>query len=133
MIYSRLSFIAFVSLLAACAGHEGVYEPACTAFEGDTLTLEGGRFEWRRFTDERAVNQAGEVIAPFPGFPKSGTYRLSNGRLELVSDDNVQLPDWFAVDSDGQHYLLDAKQHKAFLASGGLPDCPLRLTTADSR
>lgn len=133
MTLSRGLLIAFTLSLAACAGHEGVYQPACTAYEGDTLELDSGRFEWRRFTDERVVNQDGEVVAPFPGFPKSGTYTVSKGRLELVTDDNDRLQDWFIVESDAQRYLLDARQHDAFLATGALADCPLRLTPADAR
>ncbi len=130
---SRPLLITFTLVLAACAGHEGVYEPACTAYEGDTLKLDSGRFEWRRFTDERVVSQDGEVVAPFPGFPKSGTYSVTDGRLALVTDNNDQLQDWFIVDSDKQRYLLDAAQNNVFLATGALPDCPLRLTPADKR
>ena len=100
--------IAFVVSLAACATYDGVYEPACIAYEGDTLVLDAGRFEWRRFTDERVVDKDGEVVAPFPGFPRSGTFGATNGRLELVTDGNDRLQDWFVVDSNAQRYLQPA-------------------------
>ena len=133
MTVSRPLLLVLALSLAACAGHDGVYEPACTAYEGDTLKLDSGRFEWRRFTDERIVNEDGNAIAPFPGYPKTGTYRVLDGRVELVTDGNEQLPDWFIVDSGGQRYMLDAGQHNAFLAGGALPECPLKLTPADER
>jgi len=97
------------------------------------LTLAGSRFEWQRFTDERIVNESGEVVPPFPGFPKSGTYRVTEEKLQLVTDDNVRLEDWFTVDHAGHRYLLDAKQHNAFLDNGKLPECALRFTAVANR
>ena len=119
--------------MAACANQDGVYEPACTAYEGDRLTLENGRFEWQRFTDERVVDDAGDVVPPFPGFPKTGTFRVSNERVQLLTDDDDRLEDWFIVASAGQRYLLSAKQHNAFLDGGTLPECALRFLATDSR
>ena len=133
MTFSRYLLFVLALSLAACAGHDGVYEPACTAYEGHTLKLDSGRFEWRRFTDERIVSQDGKVVAPFPGYPKTGTYRVLDGRVALVTDGNEQLPDWFMVDSGGQRYMLDGAQHNAFLAAGALPDCPLMLASPDER
>jgi hypothetical protein len=130
---SRTIRILIALSLAACASNEGTYEPACVAYEGDRLNLAAGRFEWQRFTDERVVNESGDVVAPFPGFPKSGTYRISDDRLELVTDDGVRLDDWFVVDHAGQRYLLDAKQHNIFVDSSELPECALRFTPAASR
>jgi len=119
--------------LVACASYEGVYEPACIAYEGDRLSLAAGRFEWQRFTDERVVNEAGDVVAPFPGFPKMGTYKVANERLQLTADDNVRLDDWFIVDHAEQRYLLDAKQHNAFLPDSDMPECALKLAPARAR
>lgn len=133
MTYFRLAILAFSMSLFACANQEGVYEPSCVAYEGDMLALKGGRFEWRRFTDERKVSASGDVETPFPDFPKAGTYRVSKGRVELTTDDQVRLQDWFIVDSAGEHYLLDAGQHNAFLAGGVVPECALRLAGAEAR
>ncbi len=119
-------------LLLACASHEGMYEPACTAFEGDTIKLEDGRFTWRRFTDQRTVDDAGNVVDPFPDFPRTGTYRIASGRLELVTDDNVRLEDWYVIESAGKRYLLNGKQHGAFLESRELPRCALEYSALDS-
>ena len=133
MTYFRLAALAFSTSLIACANQDGVYEPSCVAYEGDVLALKGGRFEWQRFTDERKFNSAGGVEKPFPEYPKTGTYRASQGRLELTTDDQERLQDWFIVDVSGQRYLLDAAQHNLFLEDGDVPDCALRLTEAEAR
>jgi hypothetical protein len=130
---ARVILIIFSSALLACASHDGLYEPACAAYEGDTLVLSGGRFEWQRFTDERVVDESGNSVTRFPGFPKTGTYRFSGQRLELLGDDGVRLQGWFAVTLDGQHYLLDTGQHNAYLDSGAVPECALKLAADNPR
>jgi len=124
----RTILIALPLLLTACANHEGLYEPGCIAYEGSQIELKDGRFEWHRFTDERVVDKEGTIVNLFPGFPKSGTYRIASGRLEFITDGDVRLDDWFVVTQAKQRLLLTAKQHNAFLESGELPDCALRLT-----
>lgn len=133
MKFPRSTLVALALLYSACAHQAGVYEPACVAYEGDRVELKGGRFEWQRFTDERVIDDAGNVVSPFPGFPKTGTYRESNGRLELVTDDKVRLDDWFLIESAGQRFLLNAKQHNAFIDDGVPPECALKFTAASSR
>lgn len=133
MTVSRTLLYVLAFLLVACANHQGLYEPGCAAYEGDILKLTGSRFEWQRFTDERIVNDSGEVVPPFPGFPKSGTYRVTEDKLQLVTDDNVQLEDWLIVDHAGHRYLLDANQHNAFVDNGDLPECALRFTPVAKR
>ena len=132
MTIFRTILIAVALLITACANHEGLYEPGCIAYAGDRIELKGGRFEWHRFTDERIVDKDGTVVNSFPDFPKSGTYRIASGRLELVTDKDLRLQDWFVVERDKQHYLLTSGQHETFLQSGKLPDCALRLTATDS-
>ena len=121
----RTALIVSTLTFAACASHEGLYEPACIAYEGDRIELRSGRFEWQRFTDQRTVDDAGKIVDPFPGFPKKGTYDFENGRLELVDDNGVRLDDWFVVVQDGRRFLLTASQHKAFVADKALPACAL--------
>ena len=124
--------IVLALLFSACANHEGMYEPACIAYQGDKIELQDGRFTWHRYTDERTVDNDGNVVEPFPGFPKTGSYRVTAGRLELTTDDNVRLDDWFIVEHAGRRYLLDAQQHNAFLEGGELPKCALEFTAANS-
>ena len=115
-------------LLAACANNEGIYEPACIAYEGDRIELRAGRFEWQRFTDQRTVDSDGNLVEPFPEYPKNGAYSMDAERLELVSNDGVRLADWYQVKHTGEHYLLSSEQHEVFLDAHEMPDCPLRLT-----
>lgn len=132
MTIVRPTLILLTLLLAACASHEGLYEPDCIAYEGDRIELKDGRFEWHRFTDERVVDNDGTIVNSFPDFPKSGTYRIASGRLELVTDKDMRLDDWFVVVRAKQHYLLTTSQHATFLKSDKLPACALRLTRTDS-
>ena len=128
----RTVLIGLTLLFVACANHEGIYEPACIAYEGDTIELQGGRFEWQRFTDQRTVDADGNVVKPFPAFPKSGTYNIEAGRLELITDDGVRLDGWFIVVRAGKRYLLTSTQHKVFRESSEVPGCALMLTGGDS-
>lgn len=132
MIILRTALIALALLIAACANHEGVYEPVCIAYEGDRIELRAGRFEWQRFTDQRTVDDDGNIVNPFPEFPKTGTYRLDAGRLELLTNDGVRLDDRVMVEQAGHRYLLTIKQHDAFKDASELPKCALRLTGTDS-
>lgn len=122
---------AFIVLaLTACASHEGVYEPACIAFEGDRIELRGGRFSWDRFTDQRSVDADGNVIDAFPDFPKSGKYTLDAERLSFVTDDGIRLTDWFLFEQQGQRYLLTDAQREHYLDTAALPRCALLLADA---
>jgi hypothetical protein len=124
--------IGLTLLFVACANHEGVYEPACIAYEGDTIEFRNGRFEWQRFTDQRTVDADGNIVKPFPAFPKTGTYSIEAGRLQLVTDDGVRLEDWFIVVRSGGRYLLTSAQYEVFRQSNELPGCALKLTGSDS-
>jgi len=128
---SRLAFLAITLLFVSCANHEGWYEPDCIAYEGDKIELRDGRFEWQRFTDQREVDQNGNVAEPFPDYPKTGTYTLSDSRIQLITKDGTALGDWFLVVHAGKRYLLTPKQHNAFTESNDMPRCVLKLTGID--
>lgn len=118
-------------MFVACANHEGRYEPSCTAYEGDTIELRAGRFEWQRFTDQRQVDDEGNVVNPFPGFPKTGKFRFDTSRLILVSDTDVRLDDWLIINNDGQKLLLTVDQHAAYTETRIVPACALKLSNSD--
>lgn len=130
-LFYRTLIILLTVLLSACASHEGLYEPSCIAFGGDRIELQGGRFEWRRFTDQRVVGEDGKIVDPFPGYPKTGSYRWSAARLELSSNDGMKLDDWFLVEQGKRSYLLSGKQYDAYLASDTVPRCALTLRDAE--
>ncbi|MDH3640277.1 MAG: hypothetical protein OES09_17690 [Gammaproteobacteria bacterium] len=127
----RTVVIAFALFLAACANHEGQYEPACIAYEGDKIGLKGGHFKWHRFTDERKVDDSGNVKKPFPEFPKEGTYTLSDSRIEFQATDGTPIDDRILVEHAGERYLLTSKQHNVFMASNDMPECALKFTRTD--
>jgi hypothetical protein len=133
MTLRRFGFIpAIVAtlLLMACAEYEGLYQPSCIAYEGETIELRNGHFEWRRFTDQRSVDADGNIIEPFPDYPKSGKYNRDAAKLSFLTNDGAQLDDRFLIDVDGQFYLLTKQQHSDYLAKNAVPRCALRRTDA---
>jgi hypothetical protein len=116
----------------ACANYDGIYEPACIAFEGDRIELRAGRFSWQKFTDQRTVDAEGNIEKPFPGFPITGFYSVDAGRLRLTTEDDLPLDDWFFVNRAGRHYLLTGKEYDAFVEDDYLPKCALTLTARGS-
>jgi hypothetical protein len=70
---SRFVLSALVAtLLSACVSHEGTYSPGCIAYVGSNITLSDGQFVWEKFTDEVVVNDDGEIVDQFPGYPLRG-------------------------------------------------------------
>ena len=111
--------------LAGCRSPDGRYLPDCRAYAGDELELAAGRYEWNRFTDMRRVDEAGNVVDPNPGFPKSGVFERTNGMLRLLDDGGSVIATWHAQERAGRLYLLTDAQQSAWSASGAWPDCPL--------
>ena len=71
------------TLLFGCASHDGTYSPGCIAYEGSKISLSDGQFVWEKFTDSVAVDDAGNVEDPFPGYPLQGSYRTKGLELSL--------------------------------------------------
>lgn len=128
MLASRRLLLGLVSLLAACSSIDGMYRPACVAFEGETIQLNDGRFVWQRFTDERRIDQNGELIDPFPDFPKEGTYTLQSSVLQFSTNDGSDAYSYYLVQLGSDYYLLKQAENGAYLANGVLPDCALKLS-----
>jgi hypothetical protein len=125
MLRTTLILCALITL-AACTELEGVFEPACMAFEGDRVVLRDGRFEWHRFTDERRIDDKGNVIESFPGYPITGNYKLSRGKVRFNADSGARLADHYLVEEQGALYLLTAEQYKAVSDGDAIPSCALR-------
>jgi hypothetical protein len=124
-----IGMIPFLALgLAACAsGPEGVFEPACLAHAGDRIELRDGRFEWNRFTDEVSVDDEGNRIDPFPGYPKSGRVEIEGDRLSWVADDGTAFDDRYLLEHRGRTWLLSDEQHQGVLDGEPMPACALVL------
>ena len=105
---AQLMVICATALLASCAAKiEGVFEPACIAYEGDRITMLDGRFEWRRFTDHVIVDDEGNRVDPFPGFPMSGTYEVRDERVSLLPDNGADASERYLLNHRGDLYLVD--------------------------
>ncbi len=118
-------------MLAGCAPHEGRYAPDCVAFAGSIVTLDGGEFVWEKFTDEVRVDEQGNTIDPFPGYPLRGTYRLDDSAVVFQSPSGVELDRMHLLERGADRLLLTADQQQTWERSGSLPDCPLRLGAGD--
>ena len=127
MFIRRPVTIAAMCLLSACSSLEGVFEPACIAYEGDRVRLTDGRFEWQKFTDQRSIDEHGNVIDPFPGYPKHGSFAVSDSRVTFVPDDDSRIDDRYLLEHRNRVYLLTWEQSEAFLNGEGMPVCALRL------
>lgn len=116
----------FVLLLLGCVSHEGTYSPACIAYAGSNITLSDGQFTWEKFTDEVVVNDDGDVVNQFPGYPLRGTYRI-NGQIVEMESDGKAMPNMYLRRQDDHSYLYTAAQFEAWKQSGEGADCALVL------
>ena len=112
-------------VLSGCASHEGNYAPDCVAFAGDKITLSGGEFVWDKFTDEVIVNDEGEVVDQFPGYPLRGTYRLEGDVVVMETAGGEAMESMYLHQHDDHTYLYTAKQFDAFKSTGQAADCAL--------
>lgn len=124
----RIALLVTILALSGCRDPEGVFEPACIAYEGDRITLSDGRFEWHRFTDERRVDESGNPVDPFPGYPKRGSYERDDARVLFFTDDGEQLAERYLFEDRKRIYLLTWDENEAVLNGEGLPACALRLS-----
>jgi hypothetical protein len=129
----KTKVLLFVPILATCAGCAtdanvaGMYAPSCVAFEGSTIELTEQRFTWDKFTDEVTVDDAGNEVDPFPGFPVRGTYTIDDDMLRLTTDVGELAATLHLVRRPGQVYLLTDKEFEAWQKSGTVPNCALLL------
>lgn len=124
--------ILFTTLacLAGCATNAGVtgtYAPSCVAFEGNTIELADNRFTWDKFTDEVTVDDDGNTVDPFPGFPVRGIYTIDDDVVSLVTDVGELAAELHLVRRPDQVYLLTDAEYRAWQQDGTVPDCALLL------
>jgi hypothetical protein len=113
--------------LSGCASHEGMYSPACAAFAGSKISLDDGRFVWKRFTDSVVLDDYGDVVNQFPGYPKQGNYRIDGRALVLESGSGEPAVEMHLRSENGHHYLLTAEQFVAWESTGEYAECALIL------
>ncbi|RZV33879.1 MAG: hypothetical protein EX272_14010 [Chromatiales bacterium] len=127
----RLLFVPALALLCACSSIDGLYAPACVAYEGDEIELIEGRFTWRRFTDERRVDEQGQPIDPFPGYPKQGIYEYRDPVLILTPDSDSENVGFFLMDEKSGVFLLTGAEKQRYDIDGQVPECALRRAGED--
>lgn len=121
------------STLGVCSGCAtgpdvtGTYSPSCVAFEGNTIELSDSRFTWDKFTDEVTVDDAGNEVDPFPGFPVRGTYTVEGDVVSLTTDVGELAAELHLVRRPGQVYLLTTREFEAWQRDGAVPNCALLL------
>ena len=123
----RPVIIVCAALLSGCLPHEGTYLPGCIAYVGDKITLGDGQFVWEKFTDERKVNEQGEIIDPFPGYPMKGSYRIDGQSVHMTPESGAAVQPMFLHEEDGRHHLLTADEFAAWEATGSYAECALQL------
>jgi hypothetical protein len=122
--------LTFLACFAGCAkdgGVAGTYAPSCVAFEGSTIELADNRFTWDKFTDEVRIDDAGDTIDPFPGFPVRGTYTVEDDVVSLVTDVGELAAELHLVQRPEQVYLLTDAEFDAWQSNGTVPKCALLL------
>ena len=130
----ELALACSLAIAAGCAADNnivGTYQPSCVAFEGNTIELAEGRFTWDKFTDQVSVDETGNEIDPFPGFPVRGTYLVEDDMVRLTTDVGDLAGEMHLVRRPGQVYLLTAEEFGSWQRDGEVPGCALLLGSAE--
>ena len=125
------AIILLAGVLGACNSLDGVYLPGCPAYAGDRIELEDGRFTWDKFTDQVRIDDAGEPIDPFPGFPRTGTYAIDGDVLTMVMADDGTRETFHLQMDDGRLVLLTGAQQEQQQTGGSYDECALTRTTEE--
>ena len=113
------------TLLIGCASHDATYSPGCIAYEGSNISLNDGQFVWEKFTDSIAVDDAGNVKDPFPGYPMQGSYRINGQVLSLDAGSGESLANMYLQEYGNRVYLLTAEEFETWERSGTVDKCAL--------
>lgn len=119
------AIILLAGALSACKSADGVYLPGCAAYAGDRIELDDGSFTWDKFTDQVKVDDAGNRVDPFPGYPMTGTYRVEAPVVTMVIADTGASETLHLHRVDGRLLLLTAAQQADWESSGRYDDCAL--------
>ena len=123
----RISLLTAIALpISACASIEGVYLPACEAYAGSEIRLVDGRFHWSKFTDQVEVDDDGNTVDPFPGFPLKGDYRVDGKTVTLTPESGQPAETMYLLEIAGEVYLLTAREKAGMKAGDERPKCALR-------
>lgn len=122
----RLISSAFlICLLAGCKSIDGTYYPGCIAYEGSKITLRDGQFVWDKFTDQVLLDEDGNVVNPFPGFPKKGSYRIDGHVVQLTFESDGAAESLHLHRRHGDILVLTDAENTAWEATGQYQACVL--------
>jgi hypothetical protein len=127
MITRQFVTIAAALLFAACASHDGLYSPSCAAYAGNNIELSGGHFTWEKFTDSVVIDDNGEVVNQFPGYPLVGNYRIDGESVFLESSSGEPVATMHLYQHEDRSYLLTTEQRQDWESTGKLAECALAL------
>ncbi len=116
-----------VCLLAGCVSHEGTYSPACIAYAGSEIKLDNGQFVWEKFTDSVVVDNDGQIVNQFPGYPLRGAYRIDGQTVYMDSASGESRENMYLHRHDDRYYLFTAEQFEAWEKTGEYAECALML------
>ena len=125
-----ITILFAAAVLAGCVSHDGTYAPSCVAFVGSQITLEDGNFVWEKFTDEVVVDDSGEVVERFPGYPLRGTYRINGQIVRMTKGDGTAMENMYLHRHEGERYLYTAEQFDKWQTTGASAECALVLGTS---
>ena len=125
MVYRVAAFALVFCALAGCRAVEGVYSPGCMAHVGSRIHLSDSEFVWEKFTDQVSVDENGDKIDPFPGYPRRGTYRIDGHSVVLNFDDDESVETLQVREHQGRYLLLTKLQAEAQDATGQFDACVL--------
>ena len=114
-------------MVSGCVSHEGTYSPDCIAYAGSNISLSDGQFVWEKFTDEVIVDDDGEIVNQFPGYPMRGSYRIEGQTVYMESVAGESIEKMYLHRRDNRQYLLSAEQFEAWENTGMYADCALML------
>ena len=97
------------------------------AYAGNKITLGDGRFVWEKFTDAVVVDNDGNVVNQFPGFPLQGRYEIDGQIVQMSTATGAALDKMYLQETGGKRYLLTEDEFAAWEQSGKREDCALQL------
>lgn len=131
-MFTRNVFILGLAvLLAGCMSYEGLYAPSCIAYAGSEIRLADGRYTWSKFTDQVVIDEEGNEVDPFPGFPREGAYSRQGNRITFEAGPDFAPETLYLLEENGEVYLYTAAEWTALEASGERPACPLKRQPAN--
>ncbi len=125
--FRRVLALALAGLfLSGCRDQTVIFEPACIAFSGDRITITADQYIWDRFTDARSVGDDGQLVDPYPDYPKTGPVVRAGKQLTFADGAGATIAIFHIHEQDGIRYLLRDEEYKRVASGGALAECALR-------